>query len=264
MSDIVLSPVVDNIEDVPESHRELYEARDGKHVLAKPIKLEDVSGLRSALDSERRLARDLAAQSKTLPPDVQERLKKAEELERQEAERKGEYQKLLQSNEEKTKAAIAERDARLQQVTTEYTTTLVENAATKALDSARGSVEGLLPHVLPELRSVEDPNKPGKFIVIVVDKKDPTKERMNAKALPMTIDELIAEKRESPVLSKFFEASPASGSGGQGSRFAPGQPRIVRLTAEESKDRAKYLELKDKKQKGEIDGALDHNGRRLI
>ncbi len=264
MPEIVLSPVVDTIEEVVESHRDLYEARDGKFVLAKPVKLEDVAGLRSALDSERKLARDLAAKAKDLPPDVQERLKKAEELERLEAERKGEYQKLLQTNEEKSKAAIAERDARIQQVTTEFTSTLMENTATRALDAAGGSVEGLLPHVLPELRAVEDPAKPGKFVVIVVDKKDPSKERLNSKAQPMTVEELIAEKREHPTLALLFKASPASGSGGSGSRFTPGQPRLVRVTREEVKDPARYAALKAQKEKGEIDGVMLDDGRRLI
>ncbi len=264
MPEIILYPVVDSLDGVAESHRDLYESRDGKFVMTKPVKLEDVSGLRSALESERGLARELAAKQKDLPPDVRERLQKAEALERKEQERNGEYQKLLQSSEEKYKVTLAASDVEKQAYRSELTKTLVDNAATTAINAAGGSVKGLLPHVMPELRAIEDPKKPRTFSVFVIDPKDPETARLNEKGEPMTVEELIAEKRADEVFSRLFSASPASGSGGQGNRFQVGAKRVVQLTAEEAKDPRKYEQLKDQKRKGEIDGALLPDGRRLV
>jgi len=264
MPDIILSPVVDSLDSVPESHRDLYEARDDKFVMTKPIKIEDVSGLRSALESERGLARDLAAKMKDLPPDVQERMKKAEYWERKEQERNGEFLKLLQTTDEKYKVSLSASEEEKQAYRFELTKTLVDNAATSAINAAGGSVKGLLPHVMPELRAIEDPKRPRTFNVFVIDPKDPETARLNAKGEPMTVEELITEKRDDEVLSKLFAASPASGSGGQGNRFSVGAKRVVQLTAEEGKDPKRYEQLKEQKRKGEIDGALLPDGRRLV
>jgi hypothetical protein len=267
MPDIVLNPVVDTIDAVPEPFRDNYEERDGKFVLSKPIKIEDVGGLKGALDGERKTLRELRDQLgkyKDLPSDVQDRLKKLEEVEQREAERKGEYQTLITKNAEKHQAEIKAREDRINTLQTTLTNSLRSNAVTLAINAAGGNVEGLLPHVLPKVVAVEDPNKPGEFTIAVVDPKDPTKERIGPKGQPMTIEDLVLETREHPVLSKLFEAKPTSGSGGSGTRFGIGQPRIVKLTAEEAKDPARYRQLKEQKAKGEIDGVMDANGRRII
>ena len=75
MPDIVLAPVVDSIDTIPESHREYYEARDGKHFLAKPIKIEDTGGLKSARDKTRQELDELrkaASKQKEPSPEIQE------------------------------------------------------------------------------------------------------------------------------------------------------------------------------------------------
>lgn len=265
MPEILLNPVVENIDEVPESHRELYEARDGKHYLAKPIKLDDTAELRSALAQERELRKKTAAEAKNLPPEVQEKLKKADELERREMERKGEYDRSLKSLEERLSAKAQQAEERTKIVTGALERTITQNAATVALNAARGDVEGLLPHLLPMLRAVEDPSQPGKFDVIVVDPaKGGTEQKLNEKMQPMSIEEAVNELRGHRSLSKLFDASPASGPGGIGSSFRAGQPRIVKLTADEAKDPRRYEMLKEQVRKGEIDGAEDHLGRRLV
>jgi hypothetical protein len=265
MPEIILNPVVDSLDGVPESHRDLYEARDGgQFVLAKPVRIDDAAELKGALAQEREARRKLAEKSGQLPPEIQEKVRKAEELERRELERQGEYQKLLQTNEERFKGEITKREERIGQLSSTLERTLTTNAATIAISSARGDVEGLLPHIMPALRTIEEPAGSGNYEVMVIDPKNPDQPRLNAKGQPMTVEELVAEKREHRTLSKLFDASPASGSGGQGSSFRPGQPRIVTLTADEAKDPRRYQQLKAAKQKGEIEGVVDHEGRRLM
>jgi hypothetical protein len=265
MPEIILSPVVDSLETVPESYRDLYEERDGKHILGKPIRIDDVSEIKGALANERRLRQELAGKAGQLPDEVKVKLQKAEELERKELERQGQYQELIKSAEQKAATEIQKYQQRADRLSTTLTRTLETNAATSAINSAGGIVKGLLPHVLPELKAVENPDREGEFTVYVIDPKAPDKPRLNLKTgEPLTVDELIAEKREDDVLAKLFSASPATGSGGGGSNFAKGSARIVKLTAEEAKDTKRYQQLKDQKAKGEIDGAIDHMGRKIV
>lgn len=267
MPDIVLELVVDSLEKVAEPFRASYEERDGKFVLAKPITIEDVAGLKGALNGERETLRGLREQLgkyKDLPPDVQDRLKRLEETETKEAERKGEYAQLIQRNTEKFQGEIKSKEDRIALLTTTITDVMSKNAISAVLDKAGGNVEGLMPHMLPHVLTIEDPNKPGVFNTVVIDPKDPEKERMGPKGSPMTLEELAMEKREHPVLSKLFDAKPASGSGGGGPRFGIGQPRLVQLSAGEEKDPARYAQLKEQKKKGEIDGAVLPDGRRLL
>lgn len=264
MPEIILNPVVDTLDGVPETHRDLYEDRDGKFVLSKPIKIDDPTELRSALAQERELRKKASEASKNLPPEIQEKIKKADELERREMERQGQYQELLKGNEEKFKAELSKREERISVLTSSLEASAKRNTATAVLNAARGDVEGLLPHVLPQLRAVESETAPGEFEVWVIDPKKPNEPRLNAKGQPMSVEDLVGELREHRTLSKLFDASPASGPGGGGSNFRPGQPRIVTLTPEEAKNPKRYQQLKEQAKKGEIDGVVDAQGRRLF
>jgi hypothetical protein len=267
MPDIVLEPVVDSLDKVAEPYRENYEERDGKYVFSKPVKIEDVGGLKGALEGERKTLKELREQLgkyKDLPADVQERLAKLTEHEQKEAERRGEYQTLLQKNTEKHQTEIKAKEDRITLLTNTITDVMSKSAITSEVEKVGGSVEGLMPHLLPHVVTIEDPNKPGQFNTVVVDPKDPTKERLGPKGQPMTLEELIAEKREHPVLSKLFDAKPASGSGGGTPRFGIGQPRMLKVSNDEAKDPAVYRRLKEQKQKGEIDGAVDERGVRIV
>lgn len=264
MPQVEISPVVDTLDNIPESYRGSYEHRDGRYVLAKPLVIDDPAELRGALQQERRQRRELAEKSGQLPPEVEERLRKADELEQAELTRRGEFDKILGQTRKKFETEIATREERIGQLSSSLQRTLVQNAATSAINAARGDVEGLMPHIAPHLKAIESKDKPGTFELFVMDRDNPDQPRLNAKGQPMTVEELVAEKREHRTLSKLFEASPASGPGGNGSSFRPGQPRIVTLTAEEAKDPRRYQQLKQAKAKGEIEAVVDHEGRRLM
>lgn len=268
MADILLNPVVDKLDDVVETHRDLYEARDGKFVLTKPVKIEDVSGLNGALAEERRLrkeAADKVKDFKDLPADWKERIDKADKLEREQMERQGQYAELRKSDEEKHNAIVRSKDDRIGTLTSAIERTMNVNAATAAINAFGGPVKALLPHVLPHLKTVEDEKNPGTFEVFVKDPKDPNKARVDLKSgEPFTVEMLVDELKQDEVLSKLFPASQASGSGGQGSTFLKGSNRMIKLSAEEAKDPKVYRKLREQKEKGEIDGALDEHGRRLV
>lgn len=264
MPEIILQPVVDSLDQVAESHRDLYEERDSKFVLSKPIKIDDPAEIRSALAQERETRRQLAQQVKDLPPDAKDKLKKLDELERNELERKGRFDELIKTNEEKWKTereSLTKRISTLESGSQQKTRT---NDATASINEARGSVKGLLPHVMPHLKTVEEPEGSGEYKTYVIDPAKPDEARLNAKGQPMTLAELHEEFRADPVLAKLYDASPASGPGGGGSQFKTGSKRVIELTAEEAKDPRKYEQLKAMKQKGEIDGAVDHMGRSLV
>lgn len=266
MPELVLQPVVDKIDAVPESHRELYEEREGKFVLSKPVKIDDPKELKGALAQEREMRRQLAEKVGDLPDDWKERIRKADEYEKQELERKGEYQELLKSTEDRYKGEIGKREERITLLTGTLERTMVVNSATNALNAVSAPVKALLPHVLPHLQAVENAERPGEFEVFVKDPKDPRKMRVDLKTNePFTVEQLIEELRADDQLSKLFPASPANGSGGAGSGFSrSGNSRIVKLSEEEAKDPQRYKQLREQKSKGEIDGAVDHLGRRLV
>jgi hypothetical protein len=266
MPELVLQPVVDKIDTVPETHRELYEERDGKFVLSKPVKIDDPRELKSALQQEREMRRQLTEKVGDLPDDWKERIKRADEYEQQELERKGQYQELLKTTEDRYKGEIGKREERITLLTGTLERTMVVNAATNALNALSAPVKALLPHVLPHLQAVENAERPGEFEVFVKDPKDPKKMRVDLKTNePFTVDQLIEELRADDQLSKLFPASAATGSGGAGSGFVRGgNNRIVKLTEEEAKDPQRYKQLRAQKEKGEIDGAVDHLNRRLV
>ncbi|WP_434478483.1 hypothetical protein [Gemmatimonas sp.] len=264
MPQIELHPVVDDIETVPEPFRESYESRDGKFVLAKPIAIDDPDELRSALRQERARRKEATSNQNVLPPEIQERLSRLDALEQQELERTGRHQEALQRTTDRFQNELKAREERVYTLTSTLTKTLSRDAATSAINALRGDVEALMPHILPHLQVVENAKRPGHFEVFVVEKDDPEAVRLNAQGRPMTVEELAAELREHRTLSKLFDASPANGSGGSGSSFAKGGPRVVRLSAEEARDTKRYQQLKDQKARGEIDGAVDDRGRRLV
>ncbi len=184
-----------------------------------------------------------------IPPEIQARLDKLDELERGELERKGEFEKLSKQAEERASREVAKRDVRIKALET----STLRNAAESAIRDARGDVEGLLPHVLPRLGFSTDG-----VSVVVLDEANAGTPRKGRSGRSMSASDLVDELKGHGSLGRLFES--ASGSG---PFRVPGQGEM-RLSAEESKDPALYAMLKAKKERGEISTVYDHLGRRLI
>lgn len=219
----MLKLTLDSLDAVDEPLRGLYEEADGKFKL-RVEGVEDTSGLRSALEKERKAARELAKKVQRWEAlgksdeEIAELLRKAEDAETSEAERKGEWDKLRAQMNEKHEAALKAKDETVGAMRARLNAELVDAKAVAAIAAAKGVPELLLPHVQRHVR-VDD-----EFNVQVVDAKgDP---RVNGKGEPLTIAELVAEMRGSEVFGRAFEGSghsgsgtpPGSGAGGAGAR----------------------------------------------
>lgn len=93
-----LKMVVENIEDVAEGARELYQQQDDGTFRLLVDGVEDTTGLKSALEKERKARREFerrAAQLKDVDPDEYQRLKaEAEERENQKLKEEGKFEEL--------------------------------------------------------------------------------------------------------------------------------------------------------------------------
>lgn len=85
---------------------------------------------------------------------------------------------------------------------------LVDQAATAALASAKGSVDLLLPHVKSHTKVVQDGED---FVVRVVDSAGDF--RSNGKGGFMTVGDLVAEMKTQETFGRAFESETPSGTG---------------------------------------------------
>lgn len=224
---------VASLDAVPEGFRDRYEADGDEYVLAKEIEVEDVSGLKKALQAERDLRDKAEKRAKQFADiDLDEvtalRTEKAER-ERADAERKGEYQKLLKQQQDKFDAQIREAQQKAQQLEQRLHDRIRRQAVTEALAKANGNVALLTPHVAGTVKVVFDED--GNEIVQVVDQKG--NPRIGKSGDAMTLDELIGGMKEDQTFAAAFAGTGNSGggprdnSGGNGSSAASGLRRKV-------------------------------------
>lgn len=145
--------------------------------------------------------------------------KDAEERERAEAERKGEYDKLLVQQREKFEADLTASREEGQQWKGRFEQYRLETELLAELGSAEAFSELAMPHVRAQTRLVEDD---GKFVVRVVDESgDP---RIGEGSELMTVKELLAEMKATPRYAPLFKGSGAAGSGAAGGSGGGNQP----------------------------------------
>jgi len=226
---MALKAIIDTIDSLPDVLREHYQpgegANEGKFVLGVEavggLALEDVSGLKSALGKERTTREALeksVVKFKDIDPDkAREALAKLEELGNLDPAK--EADKLANTKFEAAKAQLLEkhggevqaRDERIGQLTKTVEGLLIDAAATSAIAEAKGSIDLLLPHVKAQTRVKETD---GKFSVEVID-RDGNGRIANGKGDHMTIQDLVAEMRQSDTFARAFDGTGHSGSGKQ-------------------------------------------------
>lgn len=226
---MAVKTVIDNLEDVSEALREHYVATsDGKFRLDG---VEDVSGLKSALErekEERRQAKARLDRLKDIDPEEFLRLKKdVEERENEKLARKGEYEKMLSQTTAKHKTELEKREDSIKSLRSALEANLIDAEATRAIASAKGVPELLLPHVRSSVRVVEED---GKFLAKVVD-KDGNPRIGDASGSPMTVNQLVAEMRSSEVFGRAFEGTGATGSGASNSNGGRAGQKTINRTA---------------------------------
>lgn len=232
---------VDTLDGIDDAFKPLYIEKDGKFSL-QVDGIEDTAGLKTALQKERKTASDLEKQTKAwksigkTPEEIAELIEAQEVRERTEAERRGDFDKILaQVNEKNAKLLEAERTEK-ESLRSKYKSEVIDREAISAIAAERGSPELLLPIVQKFIKVDDNDN------ALVVDAKgDP---RVGAKGEPMTISDLVKEMRASDVYGRAFEGSGQSGSGTRPSNGNAGGPggRITKADLKVRADRAAYVD----------------------
>lgn len=219
--------VVDSLDKVPQDFRGLYVEKEGKFSLdAEDPKVgaavSAVTRLNEALKAARAEAKAKGKQAVDLSPlkDWGESPEEAasairakiEELEAAAAGSKEAKLNLDKVKEELSKAHAKElsaRDQKLSGYKAQLDKVLVENEAKSAIASMRGDVELLMPHLVNQVRPIEED---GEYRVYVVDKAG-DKRYSGVTGQPMTIAELVSEFKASEKFGKLFESEAPSGGG---------------------------------------------------
>lgn len=223
---MALKAFTKSLDDVAEAHRPLYTKAEGGFVVAidavDGFALENVAGLKSALEKEREESRTRGDKLRDFdgidPKEAKRALARVKEL--------GD----LDPTKEAEKIAAAKFDELKTQLVTSHTkeldaakgeseklaayigSLLIDSRATAAIAERKGEAKLILPHVKAQTRVRRDGDE---FKVEVVDAQG--RARVNGKGEPLSIDELIEEMRADAVFGRAFEGSGASGSGAGGS-----------------------------------------------
>jgi hypothetical protein len=197
-------------------------------------KVEDVSGLKSALQKERENAksashklRELQEQFGDIDPEEYSQLKnQAVQAEEERARKAGEWDKLKQQQNEIHQREIGKWKDREKQLISAIENAMVDSEVVSALNEAGGQVKLLLPHAKGRMKLVEED---GKFFARVLDETGTV--RVNGEGGFLSAKELISEMRDNDVYAPAFEAgvrsgggTPPAGGGGQGDGKKGGTP----------------------------------------
>jgi len=217
---------------------------------AEGFSLEDVGGLRSALETERSTVKTLNGTIKTFqgidPTKAKDAIKKLSDL--------GDLTKL--STDDKVKQQIESIKAQLGEnhtkaigaITTEKDSmfkqlqkVMIDSTASKALIEAKvntASIPLLLPHVRTQTKMIKDDK--GNYSVEVI-KPDGTTRISPSGSSNMSIAELATEFKEK--YPQTFVGSGKSGMGGSPGDGSPGSGGHI-ISAEDAKDTVKYRAAK--------------------
>lgn len=240
----MIKAAYNSAEEIPEGLEEIYAESDGKFVLqVEPVDglaLEDVSGLKSALSKERTANSDLKKRLESFkdldPEEARKAMEKVEEFanfdpDAAAAERiKAREEQMLKKHRAEVEKLTSEFDSLRGQLEQ----TLIDEAATKAIASEKGSVELLLPHVAKHtrMRRLDD----GRYIAEVIDPDgNPRISNAQGSTAPMTIPELVQEMKSSTTFSRAFEGTNSSGGGATGGSTESKSPvRSIRWSDSEA------------------------------
>lgn len=244
-----LRALLDTLDGVPEALRDLYTVgEDGKFRLdAEGV--EDVSGLKSALERTKRELRD----AKGKLPEGFDPAKWDELLALQEEFAKGrltekqreEFDSLKRQLQDQHTKELTKRDQRITALADALRRELITSRATSAIAAAKGSVRLLLPHVERQSKVVEQED--GSFVPVIVDEEGHT--RIGDGGRNMSYEEFVAELRTNKEFLGAFEGTGSSGGGAPRSAAGGGAGKTVIPAG----DNQAFIANLDKIAKGEVE-----------
>jgi hypothetical protein len=156
---MALKLTLDNLDGVDEAIKALYVEQDGKFKLAVDG-LEDTSGLKSALEKERKARREAEQRAKLALSD--EELEEVEQLRSEAAKAKG-ADEIVNQLKVRHARELEARTKEAQTYRAHLEKTVLESTASKLLAEHKGNVGLLMPHIQAALR-VEEAD--GQFQVV--------------------------------------------------------------------------------------------------
>ncbi len=210
---------VDDINKVPEKFRTLYtkDATTNKFKLDADLTKDlDNTGLTTALDKERKRAKDFEKQLGAwkgvgvgeTPEEAMTRIKEMGADDMSADEQKTLMRKLKSDHEAATAKIKTEYEGKLSKKDQALKERMIDSEASLAIAELKGSAALLMPIVQKKCLLVEENGV--QCVRIVDDEGDP---RGNGKGGYMTIKEFIAELRSSTDYGRAFEPSGKEGSG---------------------------------------------------
>jgi len=261
-----------DVAGLPEALREFYtKGDDGKYTLnvesAEGFSLENVQGLKTALSTEkggRKTAEDALKAMKDQVGDLdlvkaREAITENEALKSANSSDKIKLQ--IESAVRTATTKLAEENAAFK-IKVEKADKLVDHALrrsahTAAIVKAKGVPELLLPH-LENATKLKFDDK-GNHSIEVVDAQGTMRYSMKSGSgtTPMGLDELVEEMKVSPIFSRAFEGTQASGGGAPPDR-KNGQTGKFTISKTDAQDAQKYRAVREEAAKaGQVVQVLD-------
>lgn len=227
---------------------------DGDWAYLKEGETEDVEGLKSALEKEKRMATERQQRLeafKDIDPakykEAVDSLKRIEEMEKDIAIKIDSATKQVT---EKYEKQIKDREKTITFLSSQLEVALVDSSLLSAMGDKVISPKVLLPHAKQRVKMIADEKKKT-FVVNVVDTDGNVRISQKSKDnSPMTMQELIEEMGNEDDFKPLFKASTAAGSGASGgNQPPPGSGAAVVLPHADALDPAKYRAAKDRAAK---------------
>ena len=213
---MALKLTVDSIDEVPETLRDLYTEKDGKFALAVDG-LEDTSGLKNALEAERKNAREAAKLAKAYrdlgmsAEEIKALVSEKQDREREEAQKAGNFDAILKQHQDKWSKERADLEAELNAARASERSAVIGNSLMSALTRAGATQEGvdLLPDRLAARIRYETEN--GVRVVRIMSADGETPMAGSEKDGTASFDDLVKE-----AISKWPSLFKGTGSAGGG------------------------------------------------
>ncbi|WP_089177140.1 hypothetical protein [Bosea sp. AS-1] len=212
----MLKLTVDTLDGVAETLRDFYEERDGKFAL-KVEGLEDTSGLKTALEKERKAARDHEKTAKAYrelglsPEEIKALAEERTKREREAAEKSGDFDKILGQHRSAWENEKKTLEQELNAAKASERRAIIDTNVMTALSKAGATEEGidLLPDRLANRIKFE--TEDGVRVVKIMAADGETPMAGSGKSGLATFDDLVKE-----AISKWPSLFKASGAGGGG------------------------------------------------
>lgn len=218
---MALQLVVDSLDGIPDAIKSEYAEKDGKfHLNVDGI--EDTSGLKSALEKERKANKELDKKVKRWEAlgksdeEISQLLAAHEEAERKNAEASGDHTKILKQHQDKWAKEKTDLEGELNAARASERGAIIENRVLTALTKANATEEGM--DLLPDRLSnrIKFETVDGKRVVKIMQADGETPMAGTGKDGEATFDDLAKEAvTKWPSLFK--------GSGNSGSGKKPGE-----------------------------------------